>query len=1646
MKRRFKLLILFLCAIASTTALFGANAARVGNNRAHMVPIGSRNQSLSESGPETSSVISGKSNTSQTALGFYQSPGIEVGTTSCDLQHYMRMARQVEVGADGRVHFVWTATPLPYDQAARNVQYDWYLNGILGEAFNLSASTEPAKTPGRFCTVDVAVSPEGAQNRALVVNHYGSGPATTSALDIGSGSGSFTAVDPPSTVVNREGILTGGATTLLYNYVWPVVAADKDGTGKLVIHIAAMEGNAASGSWKAITYFRGVSTGVTMNPGMYGTAGMFFDSCQAIGYDIAASPYNNDVVIAYAKAREANSENNDLAYRLSTNMGETWGPVVNITNYATGALERCTGDLSVLFTSDGYFHILFVANIYDSVAGTVSDQQCKLKHWSSMFPSNTSLVLDANNEDDNCYTPAFEYNVSKVNLTQCHSTSLGRDLLYAVYSRQLGTTAVPDCSDIGYFNQEVFISPSSTWGETWGAPVNLTNTPTNDCVAGACADDGSSSSARYVADSLRIEYMEDLDAGSNVGNERGTASLLNPIMLIGYPCIDMTPYRIMTCTPSAIKYPFHAVRNATKTQELVLVNGGNQSINWNASLLGGGAPVSLVPGSGSVPAGYTNSATVTATVGPKSSEGLFHNTIRFTYDSGTKTFDIPIDFYVFDSWFLPQDVAIRTASNRMMVNQAGQAADNVSGSSFSYFASGGEDFIKDASLIIGNSADNLSWLIYNKGQGNPMVENNFGRLYALSNNAYDTTTFTRYRVAYGKGTNRDSTVGFDVRWYAAKFVDSADFYVGHFEVYKGVKNPTGTVTGLDIAFACDWDAPSDTSSDNSIGTDPSRQMIYLQGQYNAERQQGFAALAAYREDGQNLVPIVGGFAWGNNQQVYPFRGYQVDSVWKYVEATTSYNSLWSEGDSIGDMSIVMVIAKNYTVTPTSRLKFDVILAAKRAATNPSGLAGLSLAVDQAKVFLLNYSRCSTCGDANSDGAIDVSDIVFIIAYIFSGGTAPGWCNYANGKGDANGDGRISVADAVYLICRIFSGGPPPHCAGGGYEPGQDVGARDTIAIMCPTIVPSDHLVAGDSFRVEVYLFNDENIDDFSAGFSYTSDLIEITSVDFSGSIIPDSGYHKWRSDPASNRCLIGYVDTTGSYNGYIPARTQRGLLCALNFRMLPSIRADDVDIDSAFVPPAGYMELVSGVCGSNTFVPVYADCGVSDIRLGGGLGNLTLTFNPAFDVCPAGDAPFRVTIKDALGNPVVGDTAVRITLENCSGVRTCSSPSLPSTLHPIAPSDANGQVTFYTSGVNCGSSCQAVIRRKTDVYGTIPVRSFDTNGDSVVSIAGDWSTTSMCNDFNGNNTIDFNDQNLFTQHLGHRCTITPDPCDLFGCHFLLNPNINLDSGTVVKISLSIANNNQSQDRAVCSVNMINFYESPFGTGGTETYLYSMPYYHVFQSGEQDTTPTFQYTIPNWGARCLKAKFTPSCCGSQIEAQECFDARRPCRPDASYCYHFHISLNTSIRRCWRMQYLDTAAGWRLTDLRPGGFPDSGTSGRDSIDYLICTPDSPQLGDTGSVTTYVEDYSSRVWSFVNQVVVTSNTGDANGDCFVDISDAVYLIAYIFSGGSAPIPYRAGDVNCDDIVDISDVVYLIAYIFSGGYPPCLVTADFLMPGFGQ
>lgn len=67
-----------------------------------------------------------------------------------------------------------------------------------------------------------------------------------------------------------------------------------------------------------------------------------------------------------------------------------------------------------------------------------------------------------------------------------------------------------------------------------------------------------------------------------------------------------------------------------------------------------------------------------------------------------------------------------------------------------------------------------------------------------------------------------------------------------------------------------------------------------------------------------------------------------------------------------------------------------------------------------------------------------------------------------------------------------------------------------------------------------------------------------------------------------------------------------------------------------------------------------------------------------------------------------------------------------------------------------------------------------------------------------------------------------------------------------------------------------------------------------------------------------------------------------------------------------------------------------------------------------------------------------GDANSDGSINVSDAVYIINYVFVGGDPPNPLANGDVNCDGSVNVSDAVYIINFVFVGGNPPCDTTGD--------
>jgi hypothetical protein len=74
--------------------------------------------------------------------------------------------------------------------------------------------------------------------------------------------------------------------------------------------------------------------------------------------------------------------------------------------------------------------------------------------------------------------------------------------------------------------------------------------------------------------------------------------------------------------------------------------------------------------------------------------------------------------------------------------------------------------------------------------------------------------------------------------------------------------------------------------------------------------------------------------------------------------------------------------------------------------------------------------CEGVDIGNADGStaeptVDLDDVVYLIAFIFSSGPFP--TPYVVISGDGNCSCAVDIDDVVYLIAYIFSGGAPPAC-------------------------------------------------------------------------------------------------------------------------------------------------------------------------------------------------------------------------------------------------------------------------------------------------------------------------------------------------------------------------------------------------------------------------------------------------------------------------------------------------------------------------------------------------------------------------------------------------------------------------------------------
>ena len=167
------------------------------------------------------------------------------------------------------------------------------------------------------------------------------------------------------------------------------------------------------------------------------------------------------------------------------------------------------------------------------------------------------------------------------------------------------------------------------------------------------------------------------------------------------------------------------------------------------------------------------------------------------------------------------------------------------------------------------------------------------------------------------------------------------------------------------------------------------------------------------------VRALGGIAYATAQWTLPRASLEVaqpgggtvrvDAVRSQTPATRIVSYEWDFGDGSVSVAQGAEVQHTYAARGVYEIKLKV--------TDSAGEWG-EVAT---KVEVSETGAPFRRADSNDDGAVDLSDAVHTLNWLFLGGPAPGCIAVAN----TNGDDTVDLSDSVWLLNYLFLGGPPP---------------------------------------------------------------------------------------------------------------------------------------------------------------------------------------------------------------------------------------------------------------------------------------------------------------------------------------------------------------------------------------------------------------------------------------------------------------------------------------------------------------------------------------------------------------------------------------------------------------------------------------------
>ena len=209
------------------------------------------------------------------------------------------------------------------------------------------------------------------------------------------------------------------------------------------------------------------------------------------------------------------------------------------------------------------------------------------------------------------------------------------------------------------------------------------------------------------------------------------------------------------------------------------------------------------------------------------------------------------------------------------------------------------------------------------------------------------------------------------------------------------------------------------------------------------------------------------------------------------------------------------------------------------------------------------AKAQMCGDVNGSQAINVSDIVYLVNYLLSGGQPPVSLDSA----DVDSISGVSHSDCMYLLYYIFRGGPPPNCPP--YPPDSVLPVTTDTLEVRNLVVPS-----GQSYgKVDLWLKSTDTVFGLSLPFQYgcLTSNITLDSISFVGSAYTGNA---WNEDSIYIGMSMGVIGIASYSGGGMTADS--GLVASLWFSVTPSADSQYIHIDTTTTPPGNITVFTRG--------------------------------------------------------------------------------------------------------------------------------------------------------------------------------------------------------------------------------------------------------------------------------------------------------------------------------------------------------------------------------------------------------------------------------------------------------------------------------------